>query len=193
MSQKLRLVLGAAGFVLLITVAVFAYNALREQAAPEDEVGLASGQGTVLDVLAETEKAPDFAMLHWDGKNAPMLSEMEGLPVVLNFWASWCPPCKNEMPDFETVYKELGEDIQFVMLNLTDGMRETKSKAMQYIEDEGYTFPVYFDIHKDSGASAYGIRYIPSTIFIDKDGYIIAKAQGAIDEATLRRGLELIK
>ena len=138
------------------------------------------------------QKAPDFVMTDQLGKSIK-LSEIiaEGKPLVLNFWASWCPPCRSEMPDFEKVYKELGNEIQFVILNLTDGQRETVQKAAKYIKDKGFTFPVYFDTKRE-GAIAYGIRSIPTTLFIDKNGYIVTSAQGAIDEKTLRKGIELI-
>ena len=189
MSQKIKILLSIAGFVLLIVLAVIAYNALLEQVSPDIE--LASGQGDIAD--ADKQEAPDFMMEDWDG-NSIKLSDLiaGGKPVVLNFWASWCPPCKDEMPEFERVFQVFGEEVQFVMLNLIDGLRETKETGAKYIMDQGFTFPVFFDTKRD-GASAYGIRSIPTTLFIDKDGYIVAEAQGAIDEATLRKGIDLIK
>ncbi|MCL2671445.1 MAG: TlpA family protein disulfide reductase [Clostridiales bacterium] len=191
MTKIMKTVLWIAGFVILMATAVFAYNALSDQVKPNIVIELTpepeQGGNTTEDT--DREKAPDFTMLDING-NTVKLSDMVGKPIVLNFWASWCPPCKAEMPDFEKVFGELGDEVQFIMLNLTDGQRETIENGKAFIGDAGYTFPIFFDSMQE-GAYIYGIRSIPTTIFIDKDGYIIASAQGAIDEATLRRGIEL--
>ena len=116
---------------------------------------------------------------------------MKGTPVVLNFWASWCPPCKAEMPEFDEIAKEYADKVAFMMVNLTDGVQETQEKAQAFIDSMGYTFPVYFD--KDSDAAyKYGIQSIPTTIFIDANGNLIAGATGAIDGETLRYGISMI-
>ena len=92
----------------------------------------------------ELTPAPDFTVYDFQG-NEVSLSDFRGKPVVLNFWASWCGPCKREMPDFESIYQELGEDVEFMMVNVTDGSRETRDSAAEFIAGEGYTFPVYYD------------------------------------------------
>ncbi len=147
-----------------------------------------SGSGTT-----STESktwAPDFTVYDADGK-AHKLSDFRGKPVVLNFWASWCPPCKAEMPDFQKEFEAQGENVQFLMVNLTDGQQETISTAMAHITKEGYTFPVYFDTAY-SAVIAYGIRSIPATYFIDAQGYLVAQATGAIDRETLQKGISMI-
>lgn len=135
-------------------------------------------------------KAPDFTVYDSDG-NAYKLSEFEGKPVILNFWASWCGPCKSEMPDFEEAYKEYGEKIHFLMVNLTDGYQETVNGAQKFIEDTGYTFPIYFDTKQDA-ARTYGVYSIPMTFFIDESGNIIAHGTGALDAKTLQTGIDYI-
>lgn len=96
------------------------------------------------------------------------------------------------MPEFNKVYEEVDQDITFMMVDLVDGQRETKEKGAQYVKDQGFTFPVYFDTKQDA-AGKYGIASIPTTIFIDKDGYIVTGAQSAIDQKTLQKGIDLIK
>jgi len=134
--------------------------------------------------------APDFTVQDLDG-NDVKLSDLLGKPVVLNFWASWCPPCKREMPDFNAVFGELGGDVHFMMVCMVDGARETKETGAAFIAENGYAFPIYFDIRQEA-AILYGVRSIPTTMFIDSGGYIITKAEGSIDEDTLRLGISYI-
>ena len=135
-------------------------------------------------------KAPDFTVYDESG-NEVKLSDFLGKPVVLNFWASWCGPCKREMPDFEETYQQLGSDVQFLMINLTDGNGETVESAASFIKEQGYTFPVFYDT-ASSAANTYGVYSIPTTYFIDAEGYAVAQATGAIDAGTLQKGIDLI-
>ena len=110
---------------------------------------------------------------------------------MLNFWASWCGPCQSEMPDFNEKYAELGNDVHFVMVNMTDGGRETVETASAFIEKNGYDFPVLFDTESEA-AMTYGAYSLPTSFFINAEGHVIAQAVGAIDAATLQRGIDMI-
>lgn len=138
---------------------------------------------------AERTAAPDFAAYNSEGGEV-LLSDFFGKPIVLNFWASWCEPCKMEMPDFDEKYLEIGKDVHFLMVNMTTG-RETKEAAERFLADAGFSFPVLFDLDSDA-AYTYGTSSIPTTWFIDAEGYLVAQAVGAIDGATLQRGIDLI-
>ena len=94
------------------------------------------------------------------------------------------------MPDFHEKYLELGEEIHFLMVNMTGG-RETLESVKEFIAEKEYTFPVFFDTDADA-AAAYGVYSLPTTYFIDADGYAIAQATGAIDADTLQRGIDMI-
>ena len=96
-----------------------------------------------------------------------------------------------EMPDFEEKYLELGEEIQFLMINMTDGGRETVERAAEFISEAGYTFPVFYDRDADA-AMAYRAYSLPTTFFIDAEGYAVAQAVGAIGAATLQKGIDMI-
>ena len=140
--------------------------------------------------------APDFTFYDIDG-NAHTLSEFKGKPVILNFWASWCNPCKSEMPDIENAYREYGDEIQFILVNLTDGDSETVATASGYISEQGYTFPVYYDIVQEgastlAGATAYNVTSIPITYFIDAEGNILAYASGMMSASRLQSGIDLL-
>ena len=136
------------------------------------------------------DTAPDFAMLDMEG-NEVKLSDFFGTPIVLNFWASWCPPCKAELPDFEEACKRYEGKVTFLMVNLTDGQRETVEVAKSYIASQGYTFPVYFDT-KYEAAYTYGVSSIPQTYFINADGSLEARATGMLSAAQLEKGIGMI-
>ncbi len=136
------------------------------------------------------ELAPDFTMVDAEG-NEVKLSDFFGKPIVLNFWASWCGPCKSEMPDFNEIYLEKGDEIHFLMVNLTDGYQETMERAKAFLEESGYSFPVYYDVKSDA-AMTYGVTSIPMTYFIDATGAPVAYGRGALSAETLLQGIEMI-
>lgn len=176
-------------FVIFIVGAVFAYQALSKKFKPEISLGSNESNNHT---ASETEKvaALDFTAFDEDG-NEVKLSDYFGKPIVLNFWASWCPPCKGEMPHFEAMFQEYGEDVQFLMVDMVDGMRETPQKGQKFIEDSQYTFPVLYD-NDQNASQTYGIYSLPTTLFINQDANVVAGVESAIDEATLRKGIELI-
>ena len=179
--------------VFLIAGAGIAYNSMADKVQLDN---LATRETAAAEVPEGTEAAenenlaPDFTVYDLEG-NAHKLSDFRGKPVVVNFWASWCNPCKNEMPYFEEAYQQYKEQIHFLMVNLTDGSRETVETAQGYIDGQGYTFPVYFDTDY-SGAIAYGVSAVPATYFIDENGSLIAYGKGSLSQEQLQRGIDML-
>ena len=132
--------------------------------------------------------APDFEVLDNDG-NTVRLSDFRGKPVVLNFWATWCPPCKAELPDFDRSAATYGDEVTFLMVNLTDGGRDTVSGVREFVAANSYTFPVYFDT-RYSAANAYRVSSIPTTYFINAEGEIVSYKVGMVSASELEKGIQ---
>ena len=134
--------------------------------------------------------APDFTFYHLDG-SAANLSDYFGKPMVLNFWSSNCGPCRSEMPDFQRAYEELGDAVNFVMVNVTDGYWDTVDSASSYVAEEGFTFPVFYDTDNHA-AYTYGITGLPTTFFLSAEGNLVAGRSGAMNYDILMGGIDLI-
>ena len=130
------------------------------------------------------EKAKNFTVLNWNEKPVPLPAD--GKPVLVNFWASWCPPCQQEMPHFEEAFKKFGDKVTFMMVNYTDGQRQTIAGVKKYIEANGFTFPVYFDT-KMEAASAHDLNALPTTVFISARGTVHKRVEGLLDEDDLKK------
>ena len=196
MERKKALLVILLVFVVTLVVATVLYRQLGQTVATDQlEVQTSPATQQTDETEAQTEpekmKAPDFTVYDADG-NEVHLTDFVGKPIVLNFWASWCGPCKMEMPDFNEKYLELGEEVQFLMINMTDGSRETVAIASEFIKESGYSFPVFYDTKMDA-ANTYGAYSLPMTFFIDAEGYPVTRATGAIDGETLMRGIDMIR
>lgn len=137
-------------------------------------------------------KALDFVLYDQYG-NKHKLEDYKGKTVFLNFWATWCPPCREEMPYIEELYKEYNKNNDDVAIlgvaSPNIGNEGTKSDIEDFLKDQNYTFPVVFD---DGGnlIYQYGINSFPSTFIIDKDGYLTQYVPGAMNKETMKSLIE---
>ena len=166
-------------------------SAAETTAGETGEETLPSGE-TETTVPEETEPpmAPDFTVTDREG-NPVQLSDYFGKPIILNFWASWCGPCQAEMPELQKAYDAFGKEIHFLIVNMTDGGRETKERAEKFIANSGYTFPVLFDTEMEA-AAAFRAYSLPTTYFLNEKGQLIARGVGALQYESLLTGIGMI-
>ena len=199
MKSKKTVLIIILAFAVLMAGATVLYNRLGADMAPSQlatqppatEAPVPEATEVPGETLPEPQIVPDFTVFDIDG-NEVHLHDFLGKPIVLNFWASWCGPCMSEMPDFNEKYQELGEEVQFLMVNMTDGGRETVEAASGFVADQGYSFPVFYDSAQHA-AYVYSVYSLPTTFFIDAEGYPIAYAAGAISADNLQQGIDLIR
>ena len=174
MNYFLRNIRWLAPLLLLFGAATIAATAFW---APDTTHGRAA-------VARQGFLAPDFSLSTPDG-NPVTLSEFTGQVVVVNFWASWCPPCRKEMPALQSVFTENASK-QVVILGVNATNEDTPSNAVDFASQNGVTFPILLDAD-GSLARTYLVNALPTTFFIDRNG-IIRKViyGGPLSEALLR-------
>lgn len=180
---------------LLIALVIFASAMLsaagcaagRERRRQETPTAAAPEQGGINTPGTErknTNPAPDFTVKDLEGNNV-RFSSLFGKPIVLNFWATWCSPCRMELPDFEEMYAEYGGKVQFMMVNVEGGSASI-GDINRFIKDNGFAFPVYFDA-TNLAAEAYNLSGIPMSYFIDTEGNIVSMHRGLISKKQLEK------
>lgn len=192
MGKKSTVILGVA-LVVILAAAGFLYTRLapgvqhdqlaQEPSQSEDSSSSSSSQ--------QASPAPSFPMEDAQGNTVQLSDFLGDKPVFLNFWASTCSPCKQEMPDIQSLYEQYGDQIHFVLVNVGSAMNDTREKAESYLTEQGFTFPVYYDVDYQA-ITAYGINSFPFSIFIDAQGNLVTYGQGMLSAELLQKGLNLI-
>lgn len=177
-----------------VLVVLFLLAGCTKQITPAEAQPAKNTEESAKTQSQELPLVPDFTLDSMNGEKVS-LSDYRGKIVVLNFWASWCPPCKIEMGDFvklqETFVKDR-TDVVLLMLNQTDGQRETRKKADDYISQNKLPFTVLYD----EGQVAWGIfgsQSIPTTVVIDAQGRLSSYVMGATNYATVLKMVENVR
>jgi peroxiredoxin len=147
---------------------------------------LAVGSLAVRVGVRPKEAAPDFTLRDLNGKQVS-LKDFRGKGVVLNFWATWCGPCRSEMPYIQDAHKDAKG---YVIL--TVNLREDKKTIENFMQKGKYTFPVLLD-SQGKVADLYQVRGIPTTYFIDKKGIVVESKVGAMTARELKQKIDKIK
>jgi peroxiredoxin len=134
--------------------------------------------------ISPGQRAPEFTLNDFDG-NAVSLTDLRGQVVMLNFWASWCGPCREEMPDMQRVYDDLKDD-GFTILAVS--LDQSQDDARKFIDENGFTFLVVMD--DAAVADMYEVTGIPKTLIIDRDGIVRQVRVGQLNESSLRQLVE---
>jgi cytochrome c biogenesis protein CcmG, thiol:disulfide interchange protein DsbE len=184
-------VLGGVALVVVLVVAGITWWSVRDDggtstaspAAPDSQIGSLADPG-----LAQVgDPAPDFTLATLDGGTV-QLSELRGTPVVLNFWASWCVPCREEFPVLRAADRDAHGEYAIVGVNTRDNIR---SDAKSFAKDEHATWDNGFDAD-ESVRKAYGVHGLPQTFFVRADGTIAARVLSTLDDELMREGLAKI-
>ncbi|MEK4069407.1 redoxin domain-containing protein [Peribacillus sp. FSL R5-0717] len=172
----LKKIIASVALLSLITVAIV-------QAMDNDSKG--NDEKDALGGLKIGAKAPNFSLKTLDGKQVE-LSDYEGKKVMLNFWATWCPPCKKEMPDMEKYTQQAGDDVVVLAVNI-----DPENDVQAFVEDNGITFTIPLDSQsaKNPVNERYKILSIPTTYFIDKKGIIRNKVISAMTLKDMERNI----
>jgi thiol-disulfide isomerase/thioredoxin len=155
---------------------------IRAQIAPESRL-LERGIG----IPNAGERAPDFSFTLTDGSNV-RLSDLQGKRVIVNFWATWCLPCREEMPLFEAAVAEGAGDLVVLAVN----RNEAPAAIERYAAETGVTLTLIADIAGTIG-DRYGVTSLPITYFINRDGTVSTRQFGAIAENVLRERIEALQ
>ena len=130
--------------------------------------------------------APEFTLQSADAGTAS-LADFRGKKVVVNFWATWCPPCRSEMPDMEQLHTERKDDVVVLAVNV----QEAKAPVRDFAEKYSLSFPILMDTGGEVTQS-FGVQSLPTTFFIDKEGKVASFNMGALNKSAIGRRLDQI-
>lgn len=164
-------ILGITVIICLFGIVIFNFIEKRTEEKTDDVTGISSDQGVGLVPPGMAgfdvgEIAPDFELETFTGEKVK-LSDFKGKKIFLNFWASWCKPCKQEMPDMQKFYEKYKDEVEIVAINLT-GKENNETNAKQFVEENGFTYPILLDPKLTVGKT-YSAVAIPTTYFIGSD------------------------
>ena len=184
------------GIVIVISGMIMVSNGIknkRESDWMEEQNKVESSQNN--DTNSDEEQkieALDFTLYDQYGKEH-RLSDYKGKKVFLNFWATWCPPCRSEMPHIEDLYKEYGKNSNdIIILGVASpnvGTEGDEQYIKDFLKENDYTFPVVFD-NGGMLSYQYGFSSLPSTLIIDEDGYVTKYVPGAMNKSTMKSLIE---
>lgn len=176
MTRWVRLVLPAIG---LLVIGFMAANVLQKVAGDRREAATRSVMPKVGLLM------PDFNVKKLDGSQVT-LGSLDGKPIFINFWASWCGPCQAEMPDIQSIYRERGQRISLLTINEGESVEVIKA----FMKDNNLSLPVALDENGDLHGG-WNFRFLPTTIIADRDGKVCLVEEAALNKQTMLNALDL--
>jgi cytochrome c biogenesis protein CcmG/thiol:disulfide interchange protein DsbE len=164
--------------VLVALVALLAYGLAQNEPDRSVDEALLAG---------EREPAPELELPVLGGEGNGSLDDYRGQVVVLNFWASWCEPCKDESPLLEKWHRRMKRDETGTVLGVD--MLDVTNRAQAFIDEYGLTYPMLKD-KEGEGLERFGVAQYPETFVIDRSGRIAAVQRGPVDEDFMRAKVE---
>jgi thiol-disulfide isomerase/thioredoxin len=202
-SKRVGVIVAAVALAVVLVLAFVGYRVL---APNQGETQPAAQSTQPADVSQHTQGQPqqqsqkealkladyDATVYTADGQPKKMTEIAAGKPMVINFWATWCPYCVQEMPDFQGIFHDYGEKISFAFVDSTDGRRETKEGAQAWLAENGLDdLPAYYDTDLDATAT-FGASSLPSTVVVSANGEILMAKPGRINDASMRSALDTL-
>lgn len=174
-------ILIGAGLMVLGLVAALVITKPKQQSSPSGDTGVSDDYPSVIPSPVNFA-APELSLNHLSGETAS-LSDFEGQVVLVNNWATWCPPCKAEMPTLQAYYEE-HKDQGFVLVGIEAG--EPASDVAKFVQDYRLTFPIWLD-PQNKALAAFNNQNLPSSYVIDRDGVVKLAWVGAISKSVLEK------
>lgn len=172
MSQTVRNILSAAILIALVALGVVLF---MKRSNSITEIGPGSG-----------DEAPDFTLGVVESDETVTLAEYRGKVVLLDFWATWCPPCREQMPVVQKLDDDpsLKDSLKVISVNADEPSADRLEKVSEYLEENGYHFTTVIDDY--SAMNSYGVSFLPTLVIVDPEGGIAYRETGVHTEKKLR-------
>jgi peroxiredoxin len=184
MTKKMFGLVVVASLIAIMIAGFVKKNVDTEESFASEQRGVDLVDVSAEEGLVKGDMAPDFTLTTLDGKKV-QLSDLKGKKIIVNFWATWCPPCKAEMPHMQNYYEDFAKDenVEILAVNLTNG--DKVESVQNFVEDYGLTFPIPMDVEGKVGETYQAIT-IPTSYMIDTKGRIQNKIVGPMDENMMK-------
>ncbi|MGB2993900.1 MAG: redoxin domain-containing protein [Paenisporosarcina sp.] len=184
MTKKMFGLVVVASLIAIMIAGFVKKNIDTEESFASEQRGVDLVDVSAEEGLVKGDMAPDFTLTTLDGKKV-QLSDLKGKKIIVNFWATWCPPCKAEMPHMQNYYEDFAKDenVEILAVNLTNG--DKVESVQNFVEDYGLTFPIPMDVEGKVGETYQAIT-IPTSYMIDTKGRIQNKIVGPMDENMMK-------
>lgn len=190
-SKKMKVKIAVLFLAIVFLFVAKAFDNRQASKASELEAAaqkIAEEMGEEPGVL--TGPAPGFTVQTASGE-AVSLSSQLGKPAVLYFWSTWSDACQSVMPTFDALYESYGDQVNFLMVNLTDGKNDTVQSVTEFLSTGGFDFPVYYDINHEAEIN-YKVLVVPITVFLDAEGNVLRCVVEPMSPEALRAEVEAL-